>query len=217
MGSFGAGRYLVLLAGALIALFGGSGQAQAYCNGDYCDSYRAPRVYYSSYKYADRYSDRYSYSYSDCGSACYRDSWRDSWSWLFGTSCDRGPCYRYRPRYARYSGYGYGWGSGFYGYNDIYHPKELPPLRAGDNGMLPGVSPRQEWFNKHGTTGYAYYGYYGPLYGHGHYYRSHYGYPYRYRHHRAGGTCGRYGYWNGDYCADARWEKPRYHHARWFR
>ncbi len=113
--------------------------------------------------------------------------------------CDR---YRYRPRVYYYTP----------SWNDIYHPRELPPLRPGDNGMLPGVNPRQEWFNKHGTTGYSYYGYYG--YGVG-YYNSYYGYPYR-RAYRARSDCGRYRYWNGDYCADARWERPSYRHARYW-
>lgn len=202
MGSFGAGRLLLLLAGAFIALFEGAGQARAGCDGDYCDSdrsysysYARPRVYYSGYS-----------SYSDCGSSCGRTTW--DWSWLFGSSCDRGPCYRYRPRYA-YAGYYPGYG---YNYYDMYNPKNLPPLRAGDNGMLPGVNPRQEWFNKHGTTGYAYYGYYG----YGSYYGTNYGYPYRHHRRYGGGHCGQYGYWNGDYCSDARWERPRHYHARWY-
>ncbi len=100
--------------------------------------------------------------------------------------CDEDYCYR-RPRVYYYAPT-----------YDMYHPRHLPPLRAGDNGMLPGVYPRQEWFNKHGTTGYNQYGYYG----------------YGYRFYRPT-TCGRYRYWTGYYCADARWHRPFRHHARY--
>lgn len=215
MGSYGAGRLLLLLGAAFIALFHSGGQAEAGCSGDYCYGSR-PQVYYT-YSYSDRYYDRSSYRsydrYSDCGSACYRERW--NWDWLFGSSDCGSPCYRYRSYRPRYY---HNYAANYY---DMYNPKNLPPLRAGDNGMLPGVNPRQEWFNKHGTTGYAYYGWYGATgyypagyYGSG-YYGSRYGYPVRRAHYRSGSTCGRYGYWNGDYCADARWEKP-FHRSRYW-
>lgn len=115
--------------------------------------------------------------------------------------CDR---YRYRPRVYYYTP----------SYYDIYHPRSLPPLRPGDNGMLPGVNPRQEWFNKNGTTGYtAWGGYYGSYYGYPTR-RAYYGYGSRY--YGSGSTCGQYRYWNGEYCADARWERPFRRHAHYW-
>jgi hypothetical protein len=108
-------------------------------------------------------------------------------AWGARADCDDDYCYRPRPRVYYYAPT-----------YDMYNPRHLPPLRPGDNGMLPGVQPRQEWFNKYGTTGYTYYGYYG----------------YNYRFYRPT-TCGRYRYWTGYYCADARWHRP-WRHAHYY-
>ncbi len=63
-------------------------------------------------------------------------------------------------------------------------PGYLPGTREATHdrtGSLPGVSPR---------------------------YPQGYGYDYGYESYGRPSTCGRYRYWNGSYCSDARWRPP---------